>query len=128
MAIFISHFHDLALNKYIHKDYFYLRQIPESAWKNINFDTHNFTLASNGLKRPPWPPVTSKQPHTIVQILMDHPVYHFAFGSLLSSEISWSQKVDLIRHYWKWRSNKSTAATSLTLFLNGSFCGMSGWW
>ena len=44
-------------------------------------------------------PVTSKQPHTIVQILMDHPVYHFAFGSLLSSEISWSQKVDLIRHY-----------------------------
>ena len=36
-----------------------LRPFPESAWKNINFDTHNFTLASNGLKRPPWPPVTS---------------------------------------------------------------------
>ena len=33
-----------------------LRPIPESALKNINFDTHNFTLASNGLKRPPWPP------------------------------------------------------------------------
>ena len=40
-----------------------LRPIPESAWKNINFDTHNLTLASNGLKWPQEASIGLQWPH-----------------------------------------------------------------
>ena len=36
---------------------------PESAWKNINFDTHNLTLASNGLKWPQAASIGLQWPH-----------------------------------------------------------------